>query len=348
MNSAGVIEIFFGLPWSQQVRLAYASFLREHGFGFYLYGPKADVYLRKQWQQKWPKSYVQELQTLSEEYRRQGLKFGVVLSPFGLHEEIQKNSAKLLREKTQQLAEIGIDLLGVFFDDMPNADGLAARQVEVLSIIQTCTSVPLVFCPTFYSFDPILDRVFGQRSPDYLDEIGASVPHSIEILWTGPKVMSDEITGEHLSEVAKILRRKPFICDNLFANDGPKNCKFIKLKNPVGLSPGAAKSASHWAFNPMNQPELSKLVLIAAIQALRGDTQSENNLDAAVNHCSKGFGAWLQVHRHQLLDVGLDGISDADKGIMVRNLVDFKDPAAAELVSWLAGKYTVGNECLTD
>ena len=172
MRGGSLIEIFFGQPWPNEARLAYASFLRENGFGFYLYGPKADGYLRRHWIQKWSPSYVQELRTLSAEYRKNGLKFGVVLSPFGLHEEIKKNTAGLLKEKVQLLSEIGIDMLGIFFEDMPNASGLAKLQVEVLNIILEFTSVPLVFCPTFYSFDSVLDRVFGQRSPDYLHEIG--------------------------------------------------------------------------------------------------------------------------------------------------------------------------------
>ena len=47
----GVIEGFFGKPWSWDDRASYAGFLRELGFDFYIYAPKADRRLRKEWRQ---------------------------------------------------------------------------------------------------------------------------------------------------------------------------------------------------------------------------------------------------------------------------------------------------------
>lgn len=348
MSKIGVIEIFFGQPWPKLARLAYARFLRSSHFDFYLYGPKADAHLRKQWTHAWPVQYLNDLTELAENYKNNGIKFGVVLSPFGLHEEIKAGSESLLKEKIQCLSAIGIDMLGIFFDDMPNVPALAARQVEVLKMVQSLTSVPLVFCPTFYSHDPILDRVFGERSSGYLQEIGESVPKNIDILWTGPQVISEEISDSHLVDVSRVLRRKPFVCDNRFANDGPKNCKFIKLKNPSGLTLRSLQHASHWAFNPMNQSELSKIVLLAAIRALQRDEQSQNYLEMAHQLCSKNFAKWLEQHGEVLLKSGLDGIPNEDTKAMISSLQKFPDPAATELIDWLDGKYIVGNECLTD
>jgi hypothetical protein len=348
MNSIGVMEIFFGSPWPEQERLAYAAFLKKHGFGFYLYGPKADAYLRRQWTKPWPAEYISHLRMLADEYHKHELKFGVVLSPFGLHEQIQQNSAALLKEKINILTEAGIDMLGVFFDDMPNAPGLARRQIEVLNMVQSYTKLPLIFCPTFYTFDPILDKVFGQRAPDFLEEIGAGVPADIEILWTGPKVISQEISSEHLAEVAQLLRRRPFICDNFFANDGPKNCNFIKLKNPAGISLESLAQASYWAFNPMNQPQLSRLVLLAGMEALTSSKSEKNHLYAALQNCSKNFASWLQKHQELLLVKGLQTISETDKQSLLSELSTFTDPSAREIADWLVGKYVVGNECLTD
>ncbi len=161
MHSVGLIEIFFGQPWPQPARLAYASFLRENGFGFYLYGPKADARLRKHWMQTWPVTYLQELRTLSIEYRKLGLKFGVVLSPYGLHQEINRNSASQLNEKIQLLSEIGIDMLGIFFDDMPNADGLA-RRVPMWSATTTRSRSELSWI-TPLCIDPMRNTSSGFR-----------------------------------------------------------------------------------------------------------------------------------------------------------------------------------------
>lgn len=37
----GLIEGFFGPPWPESDRLAFAPLLRELGFDFFLYAPKA-------------------------------------------------------------------------------------------------------------------------------------------------------------------------------------------------------------------------------------------------------------------------------------------------------------------
>ena len=313
-----------------------------------MYGPKADSNLRRNWQEEWSPAYIRELGELSQIYRANGVKFGIILSPFGLHEDVTSKSDAILRKKLKILEGVGIDMLGIFFDDMPNSPGLARRQVLVLQSIRAVISVPLVFCPTFYSTDPVLDRVFGQREPDYLDEIGEHAPADTEIIWTGPKVISDSIPDEHLIEVSKILRRKPFICDNIFANDGPNNCKFIKLKNPVSVSAAAKNLTSHWAFNPMNQPELSKLVLLAGKRALVGESSDDNYLVACGGVYTASFSEWLLAHRGELLLQGLDKLTAIKKQQMLADLRLFPDAAATELIYWLQGGYVVGMECLTD
>jgi hyaluronoglucosaminidase len=47
--SRGIIEGFFGRPWSWQTRQTYASFLKQNNYQYYIYAPKADRYLRRQW-----------------------------------------------------------------------------------------------------------------------------------------------------------------------------------------------------------------------------------------------------------------------------------------------------------
>ena len=53
----------------------------------------------------------------------------------------------------------------------------------------------------------------------YLAILGRELAPEIDILWTGPEIISREITVAHIRELAEILRRKPVIWDNLHAND---------------------------------------------------------------------------------------------------------------------------------
>ena len=61
MAELGLIEGFFGRPWSWAERRDAVRFLRPHGYRFYLYAPKADAMLRRLWQQPWPNGQVRAI-----------------------------------------------------------------------------------------------------------------------------------------------------------------------------------------------------------------------------------------------------------------------------------------------
>jgi protein O-GlcNAcase/histone acetyltransferase len=53
----------------------------------------------------------------------------------------------------------------------------------------------------------------------YLDELGQRLNSEIDVLWTGPKIVSEEIPIVSIERLAQRIRRAPVIWDNLFAND---------------------------------------------------------------------------------------------------------------------------------
>src|SRR4051812_364582 len=120
----GVVEGFFGPEWSHQARLAYADFLSKSNGHFYIYAPKRDAHLRKNWRGTWGQDYQTHLSTLRDAYQSKNLEFGVALSPFGLGSKISSADWQNLKQKFKELSRLGIDRLGLFFDDMPSSDGL--------------------------------------------------------------------------------------------------------------------------------------------------------------------------------------------------------------------------------
>ena len=78
----GVIEGFYGKPWSWDTREAQASFLKPRGYDFYLYAPKADAYLRKRWREDHPAPEADRLARMAAHCRAIGMRFGVGLSPY--------------------------------------------------------------------------------------------------------------------------------------------------------------------------------------------------------------------------------------------------------------------------
>ncbi len=344
----GLIEGFFGPPWSEPDRLAFAPFLQKNNFDFYLYAPKADPFLRKKWQEPWPAGYCEKLKLISRHFRSYGLRFGVGFSPFELHSISPREGRQKLQEKLQLLDDAGIDLLGLFFDDMPVHDGLARLQLEALETVRKATKAKIIFCPTFYSPDPKLEKVFGKRPQKYWDEI-KTAPPEIEIAWTGPEVISKEISREHLQEATLLLGRKPFLWDNLFANDGPRNCKFLKICAPQGRTAAALHATNGWAWNPMNQAALSQLVLLASKFALLDRTAPQFALEQSLQEsCSPELAAFFSRNRNEMLSQGLDRIEPATKNLWCSELHAWNHPMAREIEQWLKGEFSVGAECLTD
>lgn len=350
MPMLGVMEIFFGSPWPKEGRLSYADFLKRAGFEAYLYGPKADAFLRRRWKEEWPAEYRAELKAMSQTFRKAGLRFGVCFSPMAYHEESPERGAALLAERIRALNEVGLDTLGLFFDDMPVHEGLARTQLEIVRLVRQEFSGHLLFCPSFYTPDPILDKVFGARPPRYLEDLAEGLPEDVEIAWTGPKVISPEIPAAHLREVGALLRRPPSLCDNFFANDGPKNCKFLKVKPLTGRDAAAFGACSSWYFNPMNQAELSKVALVAAARTMRQGEAPEAAWAAAAGElCSPPLAHLLEENRGLFLNEGLDKIEEGMKDALRRELAPLTgEPIARDILDFLNGAYTVGSECLTD
>jgi len=344
----GLIEGFFGPPWPEADRLAFAPFLQNNDFQFYIYAPKADPYLRKKWREPWPSEFRQKMAALSRRFRAHQVQFGVGLSPFELHKIAKQEGKALLQTKLAQLEEAGIDWLGLFFDDMPLHEGLAHAQLEAIEIVRGATKARVIFCPAFYTPDPILEKVFGKRPEHYWEEIRAA-PKEIEFAWTGPKVISEDIPLEHLRETGNLLGRKPFLWDNLFANDGPRNCKFLKLRPPTGRTTAALEASNGWAWNPMNQAHLAQLVLFASLQAAVKHQPPEAALQSSFRAlCSRPLAEFLLAHGQEWLTAGLDQLDLQKKKVWIEQLRQWNEPVAREIEQWLAGAYVVGAECLTD
>lgn len=347
--NVGIVEGFFGPAWPHGSRVKYASFLRKNGGDFYIYAPKQDQHLRKGWRLPWDSSYQQFLKDLASDFRKEGVSFGVALSPFGLGRELTLEDEQSLHEKLSLLTQLGIDILGVFFDDMPSHENLAQVQALVVSSIRKSYQGKIVFCPSYYTFDPILEKVFGKMPENYLDDIARLIPEDIAMAWTGPKVISPEIPREHLVGVEKLLRRKPFMWENLFANDGPRNCKFLKLRPFSGREEKLDDLTDAWGFNMMNQAELSQITFLASIKVLKNHLPAEAAFEEALTElCTPGFAGFLRSQRVAFLEKGLDVLTPEEKTLALRSLAAFPDPAAREIEAWLKGEYVVGSECLTD
>ncbi len=357
----GVIEGFFGRPWSWAARADAIDFMAEAGYDFYLYAPKADACLRRQWTQDWAAADWTQLQRLRQHSREKRIRFGVGLSPLELYREAPAESRATLTAKIRRLNQLDPDILCLLFDDMRgDLPELAARQIELAhTAAEVSTARSLILCPTYYSPDPILEKVFGTRPAHYWQDLGKGLDPAIDVFWTGPEVCSRQYPLEHLAEVTDWLDRRPFLWDNYPVNDSAKLCDFLRLSPyPASHAQLAGALAGH-AVNPMNQPYLSRLPLatLPAAYAEGADYRPTEAFQQALQRwCPPGLGERLQNDLPMLEERGLAALSEADKASLKAHYESFSihSPGssgahqARELLDWLDHHYAFDPACLTD
>ncbi|MGZ8335467.1 MAG: beta-N-acetylglucosaminidase domain-containing protein [Allosphingosinicella sp.] len=344
----GLIEGFFGRPWSWQDRREAVRFLAPHGYRFYLYAPKADPFLRRRWQDPYPDEELAALADLAGVCRAAGMRFGIGLTPFELHLHPEGRWQAPLADKLTQLDAAGIDDLAILFDDMRgDVPDLAERQAAIVQYAAGKTGAQRVlFCPSYYSDDPILDVAFGERPAFYLEEIGRLLDPSIGIMWTGEEVVSREYSPGHLDRVAQALGRKPFLWDNYPVNDGARMSQHLHLRGFTGRPAGIGAQLAGHGINLASQPWLSRIpALTLAESYAKGDAYEYG---AAFDRAAKAvLGAALaeRVRRDLLTlqDRGLDRLAER-RATLRERYAAFDHPAAREILAWLDGHWDVGDE----
>src|SRR5574343_290671 len=86
MNSSdrflsGVIEGFYGPPWSHEERLRLFDLLHAPGLNTYVYAPKDDLKHRALWRELYSAAEAAALGTLIRSARERGVQFRYALSP---------------------------------------------------------------------------------------------------------------------------------------------------------------------------------------------------------------------------------------------------------------------------
>jgi hyaluronoglucosaminidase len=356
-TNAGVIEGFFGKPWGWPARCGSAEFLRDNGYRFYVYAPKAETFLRRRWREPLPAPTVQHLSQLAGRCRECGISFGMGLTPFEIYLNYDSRARSALRSKVRQINEIGVDTLCILFDDMRgDIDGLAGLQAAViLDVCAWSTAGSFIACPTYYSYDPRLAREFGPPPKTYLRDLGRIVDARIDFFWTGEKIISDGYSAEHLTDVAADIGRRPFIWDNHICNDSRTRTDHLYLDPAAGSWGLPTDRVAGLAINPMNQPHLSRIALSGYrhLLALQSSPQSSPESRQALrgictNLCGQPLAQRLLEDLKLLQDMGLAELGAAGR----RTLLDFygaqtQSPYAQEIAAWLRGEYAFDPQCLT-
>ncbi|CAN5654962.1 beta-N-acetylglucosaminidase domain-containing protein [soil metagenome] len=344
----GIIEGFYGKPWSWDERKETVAFLAPHGYAFYLYAPKADVFLRRRWREDHPQEEADRLKEMSSRCRAMGVRMGVGLSPYELYLGFDDDAREALGRKLDFLQDVGIDDLAILFDDMRgDTPDLAETQVEIVEWVAGRSAAERTFiCPSYYSDDPVLDRAFGTRPEAYVEQLGSLLDPAIQIFWTGEEVISRELSPRHLSRVTEQLARKPFLWDNYPVNDGQRMSQYLHLRGFTGRPSVIASHIAGHGINPALQPVLTRIPALTLRESYErgGDysyTEAFRGAAKAVMGDQLAERLWEDLLILQ--DVGLDRLGEKEQ--LLRDRWQGSDHSAArEIIAWLDGEYRITHE----
>lgn len=340
----GVIEGFYGQPWPQASRLQMMAWLPALGLDHYIYAPKADPFLRKRWQERWPSERRKAITAWVEAAEAHGLSAGLGLSPYALYQNYGGLQRERLRERVQQISDTGASLLALLFDDMPGELGdLAARQAEIAEDVRRWSDADeLLVCPTYYSDDPILDRVFGQRPANYLEELGRALPDGVGVYWTGPQVCSAALEPGLLPGPQARGGAPLALWDNYPVNDSKQRCEHLYLQ-PLEQRDEALANVVRWhCCNAMNQPALS-LPALSSLPAIYGRAQPDTEAILCAAGIDEAFARACLV----LANTTVGELPDESRRALVQH-ASAPTMAGRELAAFIAGEYRFDPNCLTD
>jgi hyaluronoglucosaminidase len=267
----GVIEGFYGTPWSHAARLSQLDFYGAHKMNTYVYSPKDDPYLRAQWRDAYPADKLAQLKELVDRAVANHVEFTYALSP-GLSVCYSSPAdEQALVAKFQSLWDIGVRTFAIPLDDISytkwNCDadatmfgtggGAAGRaQSYLLNEVQQDFidnhpgAARLEMVPTEY---------YNTSPSAYKSAIKADLDPQIIVEWTGVGVIAPTITAAQASAAREVFGHDILLWDNYPVNDYVTNR--LLLAPYVGRDPDLGSALYGITANPMIQPEASKIAL---------------------------------------------------------------------------------------
>lgn len=305
----GVIEGFYGPPWSWDDRRSISRLLAAAGMDTYVYAPKDDPLHRDRWREPYDTATLRHVGTFVEDGT---VRVGFSVSPgLSIDPDDHDDRAALLA-KCDQWVDVGVDLVGLLLDDLPPAPGLGDRHGALASWLRDAlpAEVELFVVPTHYT---------GTDRTPYLDELVAHLPAEVLVGWTGPLVVNEVISVDDATAWSDALDgRLPLLWDNWPVNDAVMSDRLFT--GPLrGRDEDLPDLLGGYLANPMVQPRPSVPGLLSAAAWLRGDDPAE---------------AWAEaVGPARVLAEGCDGEHPV---LLTERFLAGDDDAGDELHAWLA------------
>ncbi len=252
----GVIEGFYGEPWSDEDRLALLPLLSDLKFNVFAYAPKGDWAISALWKAPLSEADAARIRAVVEAARRQRMRVCWEVRPVLLLVFSSEEDFQAMLDKFRAIRSNGADCLILAFDDTEKLfydedqqvyDSYVEGLVDFANRLGKAlrAEMPealLVFVP----------RDYWWNAPDAgtdLAYLGAHLDPVWEVAWTGNDIVSATITAADAEAYGAAVRRKPFLGDNFPVTDDARKTGVLNLGPLTGRSPDLATAVSGIAYN---------------------------------------------------------------------------------------------------
>lgn len=298
MPIRGTIEGFYGQPWSHEDRLSQIEFYGQNKMNTYVYAPKDDPYHLSKWREPYPENRFNQLEELVQKSKQNHVQFVFALSPGSSVCYSGNEDFELLTDKMQSMYDIGVRSYAIFYDDISGdlqceedqerfgdeESPTAAAQAYLLNRFQEEfieaheDTKRLITVPTEYS---------GLKDTAYKQQFGELVDQNVIVDWTGPAVVSPEITEEQALEAGDLFNHDLLLWDNYPVNDFETSRLFLGPLENRG-SDLTEHGVLGITANPMIQAEASKIALFTVADYTWNP--ADYNSEASWERSLKAFG----------------------------------------------------------
>ncbi|MCC8146652.1 MAG: beta-N-acetylglucosaminidase domain-containing protein, partial [Bacteroidales bacterium] len=256
----GVVEGFYGAPWSFEDRLRQIEFYGKTKLNTYIYGPKDDPYHSSpHWREPYPDDEADKIRRLVDASAKSKVDFVWAIHP---GKDIQWTDAdrEAILNKFEYMYQLGVRSFAVFFDDISGVGTDPQKQAELLNylddrfISQKKDVTPLIMCPTEYN------KSWSNPEKGYLKTLGSKLNSSIHIMWTGDRVIA-EITEPSVHWINEQIGRPAYIWWNFPVSDYVRD--HLLMGRVYGNDLTIGNLVSGFVANPMERAEASKVAIFS-------------------------------------------------------------------------------------
>lgn len=218
----GVIEGFYGAPWSHEQRLDLIGFLSKRGMNTFVYSPKDDPLVRHDWRTPYAGAELSRMAELISRCAEHDMTFMYCLSPGLTMKYSSDDDVEMLLAKFGSVRELGVTSFGLLLDDIPTRlqhpadkaafpDLVTAHQSVVGRVFSKLDSGDrLTVCPTQY---------WGYGDETYISQFGLGIDPRIDLFWTGRAICSATLDLADAAVFARATGRPATYWDNYPVND---------------------------------------------------------------------------------------------------------------------------------